>query len=183
MIRTCDPTAHAESQYQSSCIGASLLYFYVPARIVVSCDRKYVVFVGILATTLKTIWDILSTWFFMFCAGWPLPLLSSFSLQILEHRRLEPVERSPESWGLFNSISASQGADLAICAGFLCASMGDVRLLVRPAIPERDRDFHYSGKPARAWSCFLAHVGGFIAGIVLIKIFPERPQRRRYGTW
>jgi len=30
---------------------------------------------------------------------------------------------------------------------------------------------------------FWAHVGGFIAGIVLIKIFPERPQRRRYGTW
>jgi membrane associated rhomboid family serine protease len=30
---------------------------------------------------------------------------------------------------------------------------------------------------------FWAHVGGFIAGIVLIKIFPERAQRRRYGTW
>ncbi len=30
---------------------------------------------------------------------------------------------------------------------------------------------------------FWAHVGGFIAGIVLIKIFPERAQRRRYATW
>jgi membrane associated rhomboid family serine protease len=30
---------------------------------------------------------------------------------------------------------------------------------------------------------FWAHVGGFVAGIVLIKIFPERPRRYRYGTW
>ena len=30
---------------------------------------------------------------------------------------------------------------------------------------------------------FWAHIGGFIAGIVLIKIFPERAQRRRYATW
>jgi membrane associated rhomboid family serine protease len=30
---------------------------------------------------------------------------------------------------------------------------------------------------------FWAHVGGFIAGIVLIKLFPERAQRRRYATW
>lgn len=30
---------------------------------------------------------------------------------------------------------------------------------------------------------FWAHVGGFIAGVVLIKIFPERAQRRRYATW
>jgi membrane associated rhomboid family serine protease len=30
---------------------------------------------------------------------------------------------------------------------------------------------------------FWAHVGGFVAGIVLIKVFPERAQRRRYATW
>jgi len=30
---------------------------------------------------------------------------------------------------------------------------------------------------------FWAHVGGFVAGIVLIKVFPERPRRYRYGTW
>src|SRR5438270_5454434 len=30
---------------------------------------------------------------------------------------------------------------------------------------------------------FWAHVGGFVAGIVLIKIFPERPRRDRDGTW
>ncbi len=28
-----------------------------------------------------------------------------------------------------------------------------------------------------------AHVGGFIAGIVLIKILPERPRRYRYAAW
>ncbi|MBZ5721953.1 MAG: rhomboid family intramembrane serine protease [Acidobacteriia bacterium] len=30
---------------------------------------------------------------------------------------------------------------------------------------------------------FWAHVGGFVAGIVLIKIIPERPRRYRYGAW
>jgi membrane associated rhomboid family serine protease len=28
-----------------------------------------------------------------------------------------------------------------------------------------------------------AHVGGFVAGVVLIKLFPERPRRYSYGTW
>jgi membrane associated rhomboid family serine protease len=30
---------------------------------------------------------------------------------------------------------------------------------------------------------FWAHVGGFIAGIVLIKVLPERPRRYRYASW
>jgi hypothetical protein len=30
---------------------------------------------------------------------------------------------------------------------------------------------------------FWAHVGGFVAGVLMIKIFPERPQRHRYGAW
>jgi|SRR5262245_30127337 len=30
---------------------------------------------------------------------------------------------------------------------------------------------------------FWAHVGGFVMGIILIKILPERSHRRRYGTW
>jgi membrane associated rhomboid family serine protease len=30
---------------------------------------------------------------------------------------------------------------------------------------------------------FWAHVGGFVAGVVLIKLFSERPQRHRYGAW
>jgi membrane associated rhomboid family serine protease len=30
---------------------------------------------------------------------------------------------------------------------------------------------------------FWAHVGGFIAGIVLIKLMPERPRRYRYAAW
>jgi len=29
---------------------------------------------------------------------------------------------------------------------------------------------------------FWAHVGGFVAGIFLIKVFPQR-RRSRYGTW
>lgn len=30
---------------------------------------------------------------------------------------------------------------------------------------------------------FWAHVGGFAAGVILIKAFPERRHRYRYGTW
>jgi membrane associated rhomboid family serine protease len=30
---------------------------------------------------------------------------------------------------------------------------------------------------------FWAHVGGFVAGVVMIKVFSERPHRYRYGTW
>jgi len=30
---------------------------------------------------------------------------------------------------------------------------------------------------------FWAHVGGFAAGVVMIKVFRERPHRYRYGTW
>jgi membrane associated rhomboid family serine protease len=30
---------------------------------------------------------------------------------------------------------------------------------------------------------FWAHVGGFVVGILLIKLFPQRRQRFRYGTW
>jgi hypothetical protein len=35
----------------------------------------------------------------------------------------------------------------------------------------------------RGGVAFWAHVGGFVVGILLIKIFPERPRRNRYGTW
>jgi membrane associated rhomboid family serine protease len=30
---------------------------------------------------------------------------------------------------------------------------------------------------------FWAHVGGFAAGVIMIKVFGERPHRYRYGTW
>ena len=30
---------------------------------------------------------------------------------------------------------------------------------------------------------FWAHVGGFISGLVLVKVLPRRQQQRRYGTW
>jgi hypothetical protein len=35
----------------------------------------------------------------------------------------------------------------------------------------------------RGGVAFWAHVGGFVAGLALIKVFPERPRRYRYGTW
>jgi rhomboid family protein len=30
---------------------------------------------------------------------------------------------------------------------------------------------------------FWAHVGGFVAGVIMINLFRERPHRYRYGTW
>jgi membrane associated rhomboid family serine protease len=30
---------------------------------------------------------------------------------------------------------------------------------------------------------FWAHVGGFVAGVLIIKVLHERPHRYRYGTW
>ena len=30
---------------------------------------------------------------------------------------------------------------------------------------------------------FWAHIGGFVAGVLMINLFQERPQRYRYGTW
>src|SRR6266496_6746974 len=30
---------------------------------------------------------------------------------------------------------------------------------------------------------FAAHVGGFVAGLILVKVFPRRTQNYRYGTW
>jgi membrane associated rhomboid family serine protease len=35
----------------------------------------------------------------------------------------------------------------------------------------------------RGGIAFWAHVGGFITGILMIKLFPERKHRYRYGTW
>jgi membrane associated rhomboid family serine protease len=28
-----------------------------------------------------------------------------------------------------------------------------------------------------------AHVGGFVAGLILIKVFPQRARRQRYASW
>jgi membrane associated rhomboid family serine protease len=36
---------------------------------------------------------------------------------------------------------------------------------------------------ARGGIAFWAHVGGFAAGLILIKLFPARVQRQPYGTW
>lgn len=30
---------------------------------------------------------------------------------------------------------------------------------------------------------FMAHVGGFVAGLILIKLFPQRARTRRYASW
>jgi membrane associated rhomboid family serine protease len=35
----------------------------------------------------------------------------------------------------------------------------------------------------RGGVAFAAHVGGFITGLVLIKVFPKRSYATRYGTW
>ena len=35
----------------------------------------------------------------------------------------------------------------------------------------------------RGGIAFWAHVGGFVAGVVLIKVLPEWPRRYRYAAW
>jgi membrane associated rhomboid family serine protease len=30
---------------------------------------------------------------------------------------------------------------------------------------------------------FWAHIGGFVAGVIMVNLFRERPHRHRYGTW
>jgi membrane associated rhomboid family serine protease len=37
--------------------------------------------------------------------------------------------------------------------------------------------------PTTGGIAFWAHVGGFVAGVLMIKMFSERPQRHRYGAW
>lgn len=37
--------------------------------------------------------------------------------------------------------------------------------------------------PSSGGVAFWAHVGGFVAGLILIKIMPRRVQRERYGAW
>lgn len=41
----------------------------------------------------------------------------------------------------------------------------------------------YSSQTSEGGIAFWAHVGGFVAGIALIKVFRERPRRNRYATW
>ena len=41
----------------------------------------------------------------------------------------------------------------------------------------------YMAKESIAGVAVWAHVGGFCAGIIMIKLFPSRPQRYRYMTW
>jgi membrane associated rhomboid family serine protease len=40
-----------------------------------------------------------------------------------------------------------------------------------------------SGVPQAGGIAVWAHVGGFVVGILLIKLFPQRRNRYRYGTW
>ena len=41
----------------------------------------------------------------------------------------------------------------------------------------------YTSQTSGGGIAFWAHVGGFVAGLAMIKIFPERRNRFRYGTW
>ncbi len=54
-------------------------------------------------------------------------------------------------------------------------------LLVRRAVPERSRNLDRRHSSNASGIAFWAHVGGFIAGVVLIKLFPARTRRYHYG--
>jgi hypothetical protein len=82
-------------------------------------------------------------------------------------------------------VSAGARADLVSADIFLsCSGVADAGLLVCGKFPERHGDGDRRNQPdLRAEIAFWAHVGGFVAGVVMINIFRERPQRYRYGTW
>ena len=85
---------------------------------------------------------------------------------------------------LLCAVSKGTGVDLVpYRILLLSAGMGDVGLLVSDAICERSRHFDVGLQRDLGGVAFWAHVGGFVVGIVLIKILPERPRRYRYGTW
>jgi membrane associated rhomboid family serine protease len=41
----------------------------------------------------------------------------------------------------------------------------------------------YAGQAAAGGVAFWAHVGGFVVGMLMIRLFPGRRHRYRYGTW
>ena len=41
----------------------------------------------------------------------------------------------------------------------------------------------YVRQGATGGIAFWAHVGGFVVGMILVKVLPERSGRYRYGTW
>jgi len=43
--------------------------------------------------------------------------------------------------------------------------------------------FLFTSQVAASGVAVWAHLGGFAAGVILIKVLPERPHRYRYGTW
>jgi len=43
--------------------------------------------------------------------------------------------------------------------------------------------FFFTSQVAASGVAVWAHLGGFAAGVILIKVLPERPHRYRYGTW
>ena len=88
--------------------------------------------------------------------------------------RSGPAARSPAFWAHTSAVSGGQSVDLVPhFISVLFAGLGHARLLVRHAICERGR--HLNRQLQR-------HRGG-VAGIILIKLIPERPRRYRYGTW
>ena len=50
-------------------------------------------------------------------------------------------------------------------------------------VSEWDGDLGFRDCASSGGIAFWAHVGGFVAGILMVKAFSERPYRYRYGTW
>ena len=85
---------------------------------------------------------------------------------------------------LLRAVSASARVDAgAVLLRLLhvAASVDRAGLLVCRAVPQRSRDVDRSHSGNASGIAFWAHVGGFIAGVLLIKLFPARTRRYHYG--
>jgi len=60
--------------------------------------------------------------------------------------------------------------------------LADARLLGRNSILSR-RSYRIAETTQTSGIAVWRHVGGFVVGILLIRLFPERPHRYRYGAW
>ncbi len=63
----------------------------------------------------------------------------------------------------------------------VAAGVDRARLLVHCAVSERSRNLDHAHGSSSSGIAFWAHVGGFIAGVLLIKLFPARTRRYHYG--
>ena len=159
-------------------------HFHVPAWLMDACDRQYVV-LWIFGDNVE---DHLGH--FKYLLFYLLTGLGAALAQVVlnPHSRVPTVGASGAIAGVLGAYfllypSAKVLIWFPIFFLFYLPAWVTLGLLVCHAIRERGGNLTCQLQRHRGGVAFWAHVGGFVAGIVLIKLIPERPRRYRYGTW